>query len=464
MNLTKKLLSGIASVAIAVSALPMMVSANVDTIKLGDYVQMGKYYDQPVMWRCVAFEKVTGYDSNNNPIIDSTDTSTEFKEGYIPLMMSDKDICLKSFDVGGGVTTGSHGRGQGSGINRQKNGSNYWADSNMRSWLNSDAPSGEVVWACGNSSDKCGQSYFGASDTFAKEAGFLTNFNEIGHDAILAVTQKSIIDGYEYSAEKDENCYKFKTVIADCVQNYATASSEQTTDKVFLLDVQQINNVYKNAGKLGNDYHVGTLTKQAADNVEAKTTTLIAGKKNATWLRTPYTESNSSNVCTVGVSGDISFSAAYQQLGIRPAFFLNTAITNIGSGKGTNSDPYILTSDNVIKVTVNNENVNFDQVPLTINDRTLVPVRAIFEAMGATVIWDGETQTVSASLGINKIQLTIDSNQMKKNSETIEIDVPAQIIGDRTYVPVRAIAEAFGADVQWEDSTKTVVISTIIKK
>ena len=85
--------------------------SNESTIKLGDYVQMGNYLGEPILWRCVSFEKISGYDSNGNPIIDSTDTVTEYKDGYLPLMLSDKVICMKPFDASGGNSAGSHGKG-----------------------------------------------------------------------------------------------------------------------------------------------------------------------------------------------------------------------------------------------------------------------------------------------------------------------------------------------------------------
>nr|QGT51085.1 hypothetical protein Firmicute1046_1610 [uncultured Firmicutes bacterium] len=116
-------------------------------------------------------------------------------------------------------------------------------------------------------------------------------------------------------------------------------------------------------------------------------------------------------------------------------------------------------SNNGITVTVNNSAVAFDQEPIIENGRTLVPVRAIFEALGASVNWDGDTQTVTSKRGSINIVLTIGSNMMSKNGKDIEIEVPAQTVNDRTVVPVRAVAEAFGCNVDWDNGTQTVVIS-----
>ena len=115
-----------------------------------------------------------------------------------------------------------------------------------------------------------------------------------------------------------------------------------------------------------------------------------------------------------------------------------------------------------ILVRVDGEYVDFDQPPAIVNDRTLVPVRAIFEAMGIEVNWDAQTRTVTATRGNTQIQLTIDSNILKKTVDgvqtSVEIDVPAMILGDRTMVPARAPMENFGASVNWDAKTRTVII------
>jgi hypothetical protein len=94
------------------------------------------------------------------------------------------------------------------------------------------------------------------------------------------------------------------------------------------------------------------------------------------------------------------------------------------------------------------------------NDRVLVPMRAIFESLGATVGWDGDTQTVTAVRDDVKIVLQIDSNMMYKNDEEIELDVPAKLLNSRTLVPIRAVSEALGAEVEWIGETETVMIRT----
>lgn len=113
----------------------------------------------------------------------------------------------------------------------------------------------------------------------------------------------------------------------------------------------------------------------------------------------------------------------------------------------------------MIQVNFNDTYLNFDQPPIIQNGRTLVPLRTIFEAMGASVDWNEATQTVTAVRGSDSVSLTIGSNVMMKNGSAVSLDVPAQIVNSRTLVPARAIAEAFGAFVGWDEPTRTVVIN-----
>ena len=118
-----------------------------------------------------------------------------------------------------------------------------------------------------------------------------------------------------------------------------------------------------------------------------------------------------------------------------------------------------------ITVVVDGGEVVFDAEPFIEDGRTLVPVRAIFEAMDAEVVWSAEERTVYSRREDTYISLAIDSTTMAKQtgngtSEKITLDVPAKIHKDRTYVPVRAIAESFNAEVQWEAETRTVYVKT----
>ena len=118
-----------------------------------------------------------------------------------------------------------------------------------------------------------------------------------------------------------------------------------------------------------------------------------------------------------------------------------------------------------IPVTLNGEAIDFaDQAPEIVEGRTLVPLRAIFEALGASVEWDQATKTVTSGMDDVTIKLTIGDNTLYRNGEGVTLDVAAQILNGRTMVPARAIAEAYGVDVQWDAATRTVVLTQEVKE
>lgn len=106
----------------------------------------------------------------------------------------------------------------------------------------------------------------------------------------------------------------------------------------------------------------------------------------------------------------------------------------------------------------NGAEVMLDVPAQIVNGSTLVPLRAIFESLGATVDWDGATRTVTSVKGDTTVKLTIGSDVIYKNGTAKKLNTPAQSIGGRTMVPVRAVAESFGAHVSWDGATKTVTI------
>ena len=112
-----------------------------------------------------------------------------------------------------------------------------------------------------------------------------------------------------------------------------------------------------------------------------------------------------------------------------------------------------------IKVMLNDTMIQFDQPPIMQEGRTLVPLRAIFEALGASVDWNGDTQTVTAVKDDIIISLQIGSNVLNKNGKNITLNVPAQLVNGRTLVPARAVAESFGASVDWDNDSQTVLIT-----
>ncbi len=104
--------------------------------------------------------------------------------------------------------------------------------------------------------------------------------------------------------------------------------------------------------------------------------------------------------------------------------------------------------------------MDFDAQPKLINGRVLVPMRAIFEELGATVEWFSDTQVVRATKDDIIVEIAIGNSNLYKNFEQIPLDVPAELIDGKTYVPVRAISEAFGYGVEWDSYSDSVYISS----
>ena len=118
----------------------------------------------------------------------------------------------------------------------------------------------------------------------------------------------------------------------------------------------------------------------------------------------------------------------------------------------------VIAEDN-IKVLLNGTELSFDAPPKSINDRTMVSMRKIFEELGAEVNWKDETQTVTATKDDIIIIMQIDNVIISVNGKDIELDVPPQLVDNRTLVPVRAVAEGLQADVKWDGNTQTVIIT-----
>ena len=135
-----------------------------------------------------------------------------------------------------------------------------------------------------------------------------------------------------------------------------------------------------------------------------------------------------------------------------------------------------VSADDNIKVLLDGQELSFDVPPQIINDRTMVPMRTIFETLGYGVVWDQEEQTIYAIRQPQYIMMSIDETKYFDFTlsdmtdypslndilpeRTKELDVPPQIVDGRTLVPLRAVSEMSGCDVQWDAPNRTVIIST----
>lgn len=118
----------------------------------------------------------------------------------------------------------------------------------------------------------------------------------------------------------------------------------------------------------------------------------------------------------------------------------------------------VTAADDTIKVIFKGEQIVFDVPPVIENDRTLVPMRAIFEKLGYNVEWDGETRSIKATSSTDEINMHIDFYTFWRNGTAMQMDVAPTIRDGRTLVPLRAVSEASGCDVQWNEVTRTIYI------
>ncbi|MGE7689691.1 copper amine oxidase N-terminal domain-containing protein [Lysinibacillus sp. NPDC097214] len=134
---------------------------------------------------------------------------------------------------------------------------------------------------------------------------------------------------------------------------------------------------------------------------------------------------------------------------IIPLFFcllLGLGINNVSASLG-------------VSIYINGEKQSFSNQAIIENGSTLVPLRGIFESLGANVQWNQSTQTIDASKGNTKVWLKIGSKNAKVNGNTVNLSVPAQVKNGKTLVPLRFISESLGANVQWNQKTQTVTIT-----
>lgn len=116
-------------------------------------------------------------------------------------------------------------------------------------------------------------------------------------------------------------------------------------------------------------------------------------------------------------------------------------------------------SEDPVKVFLNGNQLSFDVAPIIDRGRTLVPVRTIFEALGAKVEWNAITQTVTIKKDGSTIAIQVGSNKPSVNGREVIIDVPAKIVQRRTLVPLRFVSESLGAEVRWDNQNKSVLIA-----
>lgn len=112
------------------------------------------------------------------------------------------------------------------------------------------------------------------------------------------------------------------------------------------------------------------------------------------------------------------------------------------------------------EIYINAKILETSEEPVIIDGRTLIPVRDIFESLGAKVEWDEKTKTVLMTGDNVEIKMKIGATKFWRNNIEMNLDVPPCIVNDRTMLPIRAVGESLSADVTWDDKRKRVIIVT----
>jgi len=113
-----------------------------------------------------------------------------------------------------------------------------------------------------------------------------------------------------------------------------------------------------------------------------------------------------------------------------------------------------------IRLLIDGTHIIADVPPRIVEGRTLVPIRVVSEALGAKVDWDGATRIVTVERGGTSLSLRIGEPTALVNGKSVPLDVPPSIIDSRTMVPIRFVATALGAEVSWDDKTRTVRVDS----
>ena len=414
-----KEITRIVIVIFAVTILISTASAYADVVQpikemqIGDYFILGKYNEEPIVWRYVA-------DDENGKLI-----------------VSDKVLCNKPFGL-----------------------SSFWQESYVRKWLNSTVSEGEVDWNLKEFHNR-----WVNENINTKEKGFLneSNFSQKERKVLKQVTQWTMLPinhldlatngetevynalkEYRQGSSIEPSYFKFYSV-EELPEAYHGAAYE-VTDTVFLMDEMQIYNMWKNFG-----------------DIKA-----ILGEKGVSAFSEPgeYTEyflrtaSKDETGCTsLDENGEYGHGSCHFYGGIRPAFYLDEDNAVILSGSGTAEEPYIMTGRE-IEVYTNGTKAEMSDQPTIKDGIVMLPVKETFEKLGAKVNWDEATQAVTIEKDGNYIYMLRDNKGIMINGEIYDLGYPMTMIEDVAYVPLTAIEMSITQNVTWNGEQYRIDINT----
>jgi hypothetical protein len=285
-------------------------------VRLGEYVLFAKYDGEPILWRVIDIRK---------------------KRGEMTLW-SDRILTFKAFDANGDFHKDE---------DRMKFGSNYYRDSNLRQWLNSNET--EIDWL---QNRPIKEQLEEGKNPYNDEPGFLSDANFSDYDRSLIVPRKHEVllaktDIAKKEGGKEEHL--LNTKFEKIMMNYDLSWYETLEDKVFLLSIRDLTKfIYDRSPILGEDYYKTTPTEKAiATRKMDESQDVSADKYWHYWLRTPET-SNAINVRAVNNLGYVYSESAYDgSKGVRPGIMmdLKKAVFKSG-GKGTIKKPFVIVNPN----------------------------------------------------------------------------------------------------------------------
>ena len=380
-----------------------------EALQLGDYFTLGKYNNEPILWRYVA------NDENGK------------------LIVSDKVLCNKPF----GKT-------------------NFWKESFIRAWLNSSAAEGENEWSW---ITEYNTGIVEEDRISSTEQGFLceNNFSKNEKSAFKTVKQWTMIPEeylnlatngsnqlytllkvYRQGSSIEPSYFEFYD-ISEINQSYNGAAHE-LIDTVFLLDEMQLYSMWNNFGGINASLANRCSLLPHYSVVEY-------------FLRTP----DSKFICTGVYDNSLCRVHCDFLSGIRPAFYLDEENSYIKSGSGTEDDPYVMDGKEKT-VYINNVKTETENPPVTYEGIVMVPMQETFEKLGANVVYDEETQAVTAELNGKYVYTLSDNKGILINGESGDMGCPMTMIMGMPYVPLSAIELSVTPNVLWDNELQQLNI------
>jgi hypothetical protein len=330
--------------------------------RVGDYIQFGRYYKEPIVWRVIAIE-----------------------DGK-PLIFSDKILTFKSFS-----TTGDDQNPAGARVNDQINntGSMFWGDSTLRLWLNSEKDAGKVFENYlynPPTADRVIKNHYSTEtniNPYDQEAGFLSNFTQSEIAEIAPRTHKVVllpIDDIDEIREGGIGSYDYLDYIRENeimnvinpkadenLQGYDTASYYMSTDKLFLLSKNEIEEYLPNFQD-----RIATATIEALENSNTKISINPRTQGIIYWLRTAAYIINYQGSLNYGHM-DAPPPPASGEVGVRPALLLKS-ISNYSTGTGSKDDPYVVLGNEVNNKVQKDTSISTDIVASNPDDKFSIQI------------------------------------------------------------------------------------------